>query len=148
VIALDTNILVYAAMAEDTQRRHSRAIELLRLLGPQGAIVPLQAIGEFLNVCSKKAPLALAEAGTRANLWMALFLTPAAQPADYLEAVVLAHRYRLQFFDSLMLVVSRRAGAIYLMSEDMQHGQKIDGIEILNPFLLSTTQLEVILAQG
>jgi predicted nucleic acid-binding protein len=53
LIALDTNILVYSVLEDEAKRRNSQAVGILQRLGATGAVVPLQVIGEFLNVCRR-----------------------------------------------------------------------------------------------
>jgi predicted nucleic acid-binding protein len=49
-------------------------------------------------------------------------------------AIAIARRYQLGLCDALILAAARLAGAELVYSEDMQHGQHIDGVRILNPF--------------
>jgi predicted nucleic acid-binding protein len=45
------------------------------------------------------------------------------------------HRlYSLSFWDALIVHAARRAGCDRLMTEDLQSGQRIEGVEIVNPF--------------
>jgi predicted nucleic acid-binding protein len=39
------------------------------------------------------------------------------------------------FYDSLIVAAAAQAGCNILYSEDMQHGQLVAGLRILNPFL-------------
>ncbi len=41
----------------------------------------------------------------------------------------------LSFWDALIGVAVRQVGADTVLSEDMQHGQLIDDVRIVNPFL-------------
>ena len=43
-------------------------------------------------------------------------------------------RYGFSWWDSLVVAVAQRADCGYLLTEDLQHGQEIDGITIVNPF--------------
>jgi predicted nucleic acid-binding protein len=46
------------------------------------------------------------------------------------------HRFHgFSFWDALVLRMAKQAGCRVLLSEDMQHGQEIDGVKIVNPFL-------------
>lgn len=59
----------------------------------------------------------------------------AAVPSDYLRAGTTSHRYRIQYFDALIITVAARAGAKLLLSEDMQDGLEIGGLRIVSPFV-------------
>ena len=56
------------------------------------------------------------------------------------EAMILAAIERhgsmsLSFWDALILEAALRCGADRLLTEDLQHGQKIEGLRVENPFL-------------
>ena len=51
-----------------------------------------------------------------------------------LKAVNLEERYRLSFWDALIVVAAQKGGASILYSEDFNTGQKFDGVSIENPF--------------
>ena len=135
MIALDTNVLVYAASAQDISGRHRIALDLLDLLGATGAILALPVIGELLNVHRKKqfsdGPTIMATMA----IWTEAFDCVAAGLDDYLQASVMADRFNLQYFDALILAISKRAGATILLSEDMQDGLAVDGLRVVNPFV-------------
>ncbi|MGN6357807.1 MAG: PIN domain-containing protein [Novosphingobium sp.] len=60
----------------------------------------------------------------------------AISPSANREALRIAERYQLQFYDALMIAVALENGATTLYSEDMQHGLVIDGVlTITNPFI-------------
>jgi predicted nucleic acid-binding protein len=44
-------------------------------------------------------------------------------------------RYGFHFYDSLIVAAALEAGCSRLFSEDLQHGQRIDGLTVENPFL-------------
>lgn len=43
-------------------------------------------------------------------------------------------RHRLSFWDALILAAAAKAGAARLLSEDLNHGQVIEGVTIMNSF--------------
>jgi len=47
----------------------------------------------------------------------------------------LQDRYRLSFGDSLIVAAAKAASCGFLLTEDFQDGEKLDGVEVLNPFL-------------
>ena len=44
-------------------------------------------------------------------------------------------RYRFSYWDALIVAAAKMASCRYLLTEDLQAGQKLDGIEVVNPFL-------------
>ena len=55
--------------------------------------------------------------------------------ALYAEALHLRNRYRLSWYDSLIVAGAIEAECSVLYSEDMQHGQEFGDLRIENPFL-------------
>ena len=47
----------------------------------------------------------------------------------------LQDRYRLSYWDSLILAAAKVASCGYLLTEDFEAGQNLDGVEVVNPFL-------------
>jgi predicted nucleic acid-binding protein len=141
LIALDTNILAYAATKSDIDGRHQATVALLAKLASLGAIVPLPVFGEFFNACRKKKLLDPNAAAVRVELWAALYNCPAPIIDDYLEASKLSALHNLQYFDALVITVAARAGAPMLLSEDMQDGLEVAGLRIVNPFAVANDAL-------
>ena len=50
------------------------------------------------------------------------------------DAFDLAERYRLQFWDAVIISVCDAHGVSALFTQDMQDGQRIGGLRIVNPF--------------
>jgi len=53
------------------------------------------------------------------------------------EAMRLAARYQLVYWDCLILSVAKFANIGVVLSEDMQDGQEVEGVRIMNPLLSS-----------
>lgn len=55
----------------------------------------------------------------------------------YQAAIELQERTQTSFYDSLIAAAALESGCTRLLTEDLQHGQRIDQVTIENPFLLS-----------
>lgn len=141
MIALDTNILIYAITDSEADDRHQRACDILLKIAPSYPILPLPVVGEFLNVCRKRTRASFTSALARADQMIRNYNCISAIPSDYLRAGTTSHRYRIQYFDALILIIAVRAGATILLSEDMQDGQEVEGIRIVNPFVAANETL-------
>ena len=138
-ISLDTNILAYSVDIRD-----HRAIIATRILSDAvfaDCLLTNQVIGEFLNVVRTKAIVSLAEGRRAATDWCHLFPLAATSTDQLIAASSLSERYRLQFWDAVVLIVAGGAGAKYLLTEDMQDGVQIDGVTTLNPFNPANSEL-------
>lgn len=51
-------------------------------------------------------------------------------------------RYGLSYWDALMVAAAQQQGCTVMLTEDLQHDQVIDGVRILNPFLVGPELLD------
>jgi predicted nucleic acid-binding protein len=132
---VDTNILVYALAADDT-RRSPIAQELLRaLMIGQVLQTSTQVLQELFVTLTRKVrtPMTAAQALRYLDqiaAWPVVVL-------DYRgvrEAIELSASASLSLWDSLVIVAAAKSGAKRLYTEDLQHGQTILGVEVVNPF--------------
>jgi len=96
--------------------------------------VSFQVLGEFYVNAVRKRPAAREEA--RAEVRDLLAWNPIATNAALLKrGWELQDRYQLSYWDALMVAAAQAAFCRYLLNEDLPAGQKLDGIEVVNPFL-------------
>ena len=128
---LDTNVLVYGYVENDP--RTDRATALIA----QGGMVSVQVLGEFVSVARRKLRLGEVRMDAAVANLLSLFPSPlVVDLATFHDGRRIAARYGYQQFDAQIVASALAAGADELLSEDMQHGQVIDGrLTIRNPFL-------------
>ena len=130
----DTNILVYAFASQSVSgadARAKRAEELLSL----GGIVSVQVLNEFADVANHKLKFSWAAVETGLGAIVALCGPPIALNAEtHLHAVGLSKRYGFRIYDSLILAAADKAGCTIVYTEDLQHGQAIGNVTVVNPF--------------
>ena len=141
MIALDTNILIYTEITNIDDPRHQIAVALLKKSAFVDAAVPVQVLGEFLNVCIRKLRVAPIAAVEQVEDFLRIFDCPATEPTDLVEAAALVARFKFAFFDAVICTVARRAGATILLSEDMHDGLEVDELKIVNPFAAANETL-------
>nr|WP_294519727.1 PIN domain-containing protein [uncultured Rhodopila sp.] len=129
-IFLDTNILVYGIVRNDT--RTVRAAALLR----QGGVISVQVLNEFASVARRKLRRSWPEIVDALAALRVLFSDPRPIGVATQDAAVgIAARNGFAFYDSLIVASALEAGCSTLLSEDLQDGQVIDGrLTIRNPF--------------
>jgi predicted nucleic acid-binding protein len=90
-----------------------------------------------LNVLTRKLPTPMTTEGAKDFLQQVLVLLwrVSPSPALYERALDLQTRYRYGFYDSLIIAAALDAGCTRLYSEDLQDGQRIEGLTIKNPFV-------------
>jgi len=133
---LDTNIFVYSFDA-DARAKCRRATELIReAVDSRRGIVSYQVVQEFFNVAFRRfaEPMLHEDAEQYLTTVFRPLLALHSSVALYQEALALRHRYRLNWFDSLIVAAALAAECDVLYSEDLQHGQKFGGLRVENPF--------------
>jgi predicted nucleic acid-binding protein len=126
---LDTNIIVYAFSSNDPRREKAEA------LLHAGGIISVQVLNEFVNVSRRKIRRDWDEIQDALSILKTLLDPPRPLTADTHEAAIgLARKYRLGFYDALIVAAALRAGCSTLLSEDLQSGQAIERLTIHNPF--------------
>jgi predicted nucleic acid-binding protein len=131
-VALDSNVVLYALLEPQTVKG-TQASHLLRQLGWSG-VIPVQVLGEVMTVVRRKQP----EREAHAFDWLAsaveAYGTAPTRLSTFARARQLVEAHHLQLWDAIIISASAEAGAGVLLSEDMQDGQRIAGLRILNPF--------------
>jgi len=134
---LDTNVFVYANDKNEPVKR-SIAMELIRdLTANGGGVISYQVLHEFFNVVLTKTPSKMRHEEVQQFL-TAVFRQLETVPSSFVlvsEAIRIQERYRLSWYDSLIVAAAQQAGCKLLYSEDLQHGQQFGTVTIHNPFL-------------
>jgi predicted nucleic acid-binding protein len=131
---IDTNVLLYADDPRDPAK-HQRALILIKQhLSLRSGVVSLQVLQEYFVNATGKLKLDADLAKRRVEVF-AKFQVAEPTVADVLSAIDIHRLHSLSFWDSLILQCAKQAGCRVLLSEDMQHGQVIDGVRIVNPFI-------------
>jgi predicted nucleic acid-binding protein len=129
-VFFDTNVLIYAVAQNDP--RGSRAEALLA----KGGVVGVQVLNEFVSVARRKMRMPWKDI-TEA-LAAIRILCPSPAPitiSTHETALRIAEKHRFEIYDALIVSAALEAGCATLYSEDLQHGQVIDGkLTIRNPF--------------
>jgi predicted nucleic acid-binding protein len=130
----DTNVLVYTDDQANLAKQ-KRALELLKEHKQmQNGAVSLQVLQEYFVTVTRKYGIDPATARQKVKLFAEFdFVEPVL--ADVLAAIDLHRLHNLSYWDALVVHCARSAGCRQLLSEDMQHGQIIDGVRIVNPFI-------------
>jgi predicted nucleic acid-binding protein len=134
---LDTNIIAYAFTKQMPEKRQ-RALQLVeQALNTGSGTISFQVAQESLKLCQQEfsPPMELKEA----QVFLQEVLTPLCgvfpNVALLNSALELKDRYKYSFYDSLIIAAALEAGCETLYSEDLQHGQQIGRLRIVNPFV-------------
>ncbi|MEO0592868.1 MAG: PIN domain-containing protein [Myxococcota bacterium] len=133
-IAFDANILFYAMDPYDEAKRSRCASILQRAMQEMTGSVTLQTLGEFAVAVARKGVLEKSEAAASARDWADAFETVAAATHALHVALDWWRQGRLSYWDALLVATLSDHGITGLVTEDMDAGAVIGGVEIINPF--------------
>jgi predicted nucleic acid-binding protein len=127
----DTNILVYTATSDPKKQRAADCLG-------RGGVARVQVLNEFVHVARRKLRHDWPQIEFALGLFRASLddIVPVTLNT-HTGAVLLAREHGLSFYDALIAAAAIEAGCDTLFSEDMQHGRRIGGLTIVNPFLAS-----------
>lgn len=130
MVTVDSNVAVYAF--SDAGTKAGIAADAIG----RADFVSVQVLNEFASVASRKQGRSWLEIASKvADIRSAVGRVLAIEHSAHVEAIRIAERYRLSFYDALMLAVALAGGARIIYSEDMQHDLIIDGtLRIVDPF--------------
>jgi predicted nucleic acid-binding protein len=132
-VFVDSNIFLYAVDNADPCKQRAARDWRAELWKSRMGRVSFQVLNEFYVNVVRLKPAARDEA--RAEVRDLLAWNPVVTDAALLErGWKLQDRYRLSYWDSLIAAAAKAASCRYLLTEDLQAGQDIDGVEVVNPF--------------
>jgi predicted nucleic acid-binding protein len=133
---LDTNIFVYSFDAS-SPKKGAKSTKLIRsAIETRGGIVSYQVVQEFFNVALRRfaKPMSSADAEQYLSTTFRPLLSVDSSPALYGEALRIGARFRLPWYDSLIVASAIEGQCDVLYSEDFQDGQQFGRVLISNPF--------------
>ena len=134
---IDTNVFIY--LFDETSVEKSRtAEELIRQSLENGSgCISYQVVQETLNIVTRKLKASPEEARQLLDNILEPLWRVNPSRALYRRGLELQSRYKYGFYDSLIIAAALDAGCEALYTEDLQHGQQIEGLTIVNPFQTS-----------
>jgi len=132
---VDTNILMYAHDAS-AGAKHERAKALVQdLWRDRKGVVSTQVLQELAVNLRRKAGRPLDARATRDVVTDYLTWQVVVNSGEsILDALDLEARYRISFWDALVLQAANASGAEVLYSEDLSDGQIYGSVRVVNPF--------------
>ena len=134
-VFFDTNILVCVYDRQDPDKQE-RAFELISdAITNENGFVSAQVLGEFYNATTRRVanPLPQEVAGQAINLFATLPVIEI-DLALVQRAAGTCNRYRISYWDALIVAAAEKAGCARIISEDFNPGQSYNGVVAFNPF--------------
>lgn len=133
---IDTNILVYAH-DNSAGKKHEIACDLIDGLQLNKACYSsVQVMQEFHVTLTQKTKRPITIDQSQAILLdLSNWTIHSPGIDDVFSAIALQQRYKLSYWDAMIIQSARACGCKVIYSEDLNPGQEIEGIKIVNPFL-------------
>ena len=134
----DTNVLLYTLDGVDQRKRDIANTLIVNAIAADDCCVSYQVVQETLNVITRKLTPAMTAEDKQGFMDRMLLPLWRVMPSVDLfrEGLSIQDRYRFSFYDAMIVAAAQSAGCRRLYSEDLQHGQKIGKLEIVNPFVV------------
>lgn len=143
LVFVDTHVLLYAYDERD-KAKQARAREWLTWCWKANAgRISTQVLNELYNnaITRFRGTVTVHQARTevrRLRLWQ----PPHLDTYTVDGAWDLQDRHALSYWDALILSSAHQQGCSHLLSEDLPHGQQLDAVKVVNPFLLTPQELD------
>jgi predicted nucleic acid-binding protein len=139
-VFVDTNVFLYALDQADLKKQAAARAWRSDLWKNRLGRISFQVLQEFYVKATQKWPETRGD--VRAEIKDLLTWQPVAIEAAILErGWKIQDRFQLSFWDALIVAAAKSIGCRYLLTEDLQTGQDLDGVLIVNPFLTDPTSL-------
>jgi predicted nucleic acid-binding protein len=136
-IFLDTNVFVYSFDHSQPRKRKKAESLIVEAIESEQCAISTQVIQEFLNVALGKFASRLSTGETTRFLDRVLWPLCRVHPTAglYMGAVSIMEETGWTFYDSLIVSAAIASRCPVLLTEDLQAGRVVRGVEIRNPFV-------------
>ena len=139
-VFVDTHVLLYADDGADKAKRLRARMWLDHLWQAHSGRLSTQVLNEYY--VSAVRTLGVPQGDARAKVRRLQLWRPWQIDHQTVEtAWGVEARHGFPFSDSLIVAAAMQAGCSYLLTEDLQHGQRVESLTILNPFLSTPEDL-------
>ena len=142
-VFVDTNVLIYSEDGLEPAKQ-AQALAWLRALWDRRAgRLSNQVLNEFYANVTRKIKPPMQAGDARAEVRRYQRWEPwSIDHATVETAWSVESRFGFNYWDALIVASAQTLGCRYLLSEDLQHGQVVDSLQILNPFLVGPEILD------
>lgn len=131
---IDSNIFVYLFDDVDLQKQGVAERLVAGAIAGNSGVISYQVVQEVLNVLDRKLGVPSEDLRRLLDAVLLPLWQVAPSPQLYRRALDIRSAYGYSLYDSLIVAGALGAGCLQLFSEDLHHGQRIDGLTVINPF--------------
>jgi predicted nucleic acid-binding protein len=142
-VFVDANVLLYAVDDADPAKQRRAREWLAACWQRRCGRLSTQVLNEFYANARKRFSAAIAGGDARAEVRRYQLWKPWVIDQATVETAWAAEsRYQLNYWDALMVAAAQHQGCTVLLTEDLQHEQRFDGVQVLNPFRVGPELLD------
>ena len=130
----DTNLLVYCTDTTAPIKQACARSLVAKSAAAGDAVVSTQVLIELFHTLTRKQKMPAATAQALTNAY-AEWLVIDSDVAMVQSAIDRAIRQQLSIWVAMVIEAALRSGAKLLYTEDLSHGQRFEGLTVINPFL-------------
>lgn len=144
LVFVDANVLVYARDAGEQEKRPKAEAWLAHLWRSGTGRLSPQVLREFYVTVTVKLDAVVPRDEARDDVRNLLsWARDLSEPSLVEDAWRIEDRYKLHWWDTLIVAAAQRLGCRYLLSEDFTHGAAFDKLEVVSPFERTPEQVLV-----
>lgn len=132
-VFFDTNILVYGYDGRYRKKQDIALTLLEHAACERNGCVSTQILQEFYSISTRKIHLPPMEVKEKV-LFFSGWELAVVSPGDIQKAIDGNILWQVSFWDALVLVAATKLKCELIYTEDLNHGQVINGVRIVNPF--------------
>lgn len=131
-VFLDTNVFIYALDHSDARKQACARACLQQVMDRGDGVISTQILQEYYVVATRKLGVEPAAAKRQVQA-LGRIETVLVTPELIHEAIDGCVAEKISFWDSLLMAAARFAGCAKIYTEDLNPGQLIGGVEVVNP---------------
>lgn len=133
-VFLDSNILIYSEDRRYPEKQQTALSLIQSHRADRTGVLSLQVLQEYFRIATRKLGLDAAIARKKVEIFARLHLVEPVL-SDVFAAIDLHRLHQISYWDALIVHCANKSGCQVVLTEDLSHGQTINGVRIVNPFL-------------
>ena len=143
-VFVDTNVLVYSRDASELEKQKQAMVWMSHLWRTQTGRFSFQVLIEFYETVTHKLQPGMDNQSARDDVRSLFVWHPIPVNADVVQgAWLIQDRFKLSWWDSLIVSASQICDCPYLLTEDLKGNQGFGDVLVINPFHHSPESLNL-----
>ena len=133
-VFFDTNVLIYVVDDRNPEKQKIAVDIITKSLNNENGIISTQSLQEFYSATTRKQLCTSSQAKEYARNFSESFNVHQVDLEIIFKAIDISIKNKISFWDSLIVSAAEESGCVIVYSEDLNDGQIINGVRVVNPF--------------